>query len=138
MINIADFDEQPDAAWHIDAKDDDPRDELMRQTALLRKLKLLAPGVTAWAVPNAAKRTQWAAAKAKREGMVSGVPDLTITWNRGVAFVEMKAGRAMPTPAQRDMLNTLYRAGHHCGVFRQETSVIKWLASLGAPMLVSK
>jgi hypothetical protein len=45
--------EETDLPWYIDPKDKDPRDELKRQGAFLRDLHIVAPGITAWAVPNA-------------------------------------------------------------------------------------
>jgi hypothetical protein len=70
--------------------------------------------------------------------MKAGALDLTVVWNRGVAFMEFKDGVKMPTPQQVDMLNLLTRAGHHCGVFRQEKSAIDWLRSIGAPFRMSE
>ena len=112
---------------------DNPADEATRQAALLRALARRAPGVTVWAVPNGGKRTLYARGKAKAEGMKAGAPDLTLVWNRGVAFVEMKAGRTYPEPHQVALLNRLHRDGHHVGVFRTAASVMDWLRGLGAP-----
>jgi hypothetical protein len=121
---------------HIDPRDKDPRSEEQRQAALLRDAKILCPAVSFVAVPNGAKRSQWEAAKAKREGMKSGAPDLHCTWpGRGIAFLEMKDGQKPPTPNQRDHLNLLCRQGHHCGVFRQEHSALVFLRSIGAPFV---
>lgn len=119
---------------HIDPRDRFPLPEEDRQAALLSELRRRAPGVTVWAVPNGGKRTRWAASKAKREGMRKGAPDLTITWNRGVAFVEMKNGTDKPDADQVLLLNALYRAGHHVGVFRTAASAVAWLIERGAPI----
>lgn len=127
--------EEADLPWHIDPRDKDPRSEEKRQAAFLRLAKRLCPAVLIFAVPNGGKRTMWEAGKAKREGMKSGALDLVATWNRGVAFIEFKDGSTMPTPNQREMLNTLYRQGQHCGVFRQEESALEWLRSVGAPFV---
>jgi hypothetical protein len=134
LINIPEADAP--LLCHICPKDRDPRPEEKRQLALLRDLKTLCPAVIVFAVPNGGKRTQWAAMKAKREGMRAGVCDLVCVWNRGVAFVEMKDGTSQPSPAQREFLNSLYRAGHHVGVFRQEKAALEWLLGLGVPSLV--
>ena len=120
---------------YIDPRDKDPRNEEKRQLAFLRMVKMLCPAVTVFAVPNGAKRSQWEANKARREGVKSGAPDLVCCWNRGVAFVEMKAGTTMPSPTQVAFLNTLYRQGQWVGVFRQEQSAIDWLTSIGAPSI---
>jgi hypothetical protein len=129
-----DLEDGPDAPWHVDPKDSDPATEEHRQRVFLRDVAKVAPSLIVWAVPNAGKRTSWEVGKAKREGMVSGALDLTIAWNHGVAFIEFKAGSTAPTANQRIMLNRLYRAGHHCGVFRTSTSLIGWLKDRGAPV----
>lgn len=133
-----DFSAVPTIGWYEDPKDKDSRPEIDRQCAFLRDLKLIAPAVTAWAVPNAAKRSQWAAMQAKREGMRAGALDLTLVWNRGCAFMEWKDGKGDLTDNQEDMLKLLVRAGHHCGLFRQERSGLAWLRSIGAPFMVGE
>lgn len=125
-----------DEAWHIDPRDDDPRDELKRQSAFLRDAKIICPGVDIFAVPNAAKRSQWAANKAKQEGLTPGVLDLVATWKGGgSAFLEFKDGKKMPDANQRDRLNLLTRQGHNCGVFRQQKSALEFLRRCGAPFI---
>ncbi|HKR17641.1 hypothetical protein [Rhizorhapis sp.] len=125
-----------DLDWWIDPKDTDPRDELARQSAFIRDAKILCPAVNIFAVPNAAKRSQWAARKAKREGLTAGVLDLVCTWHcGGVAFLEFKDGTKMPDANQRDRLNMYTRQGHLCGVFRQEKSALDFLMRSGAPFI---
>jgi hypothetical protein len=127
--------EDGDELWHIDPKDKDPRSEEARQIAVLRDARVLCPAVDFFAVPNAGKRSQWAAMKAKREGMRAGALDLVATWAGGVAFIEMKDGTSMPDANQRDRLNMYVRQGHFCGVFRQERSVMEFLKRCGAPFV---
>lgn len=130
------LEEQADLAWHIDAKDKDPRSEERRQIAFLRDAKIVCPAVDVFAVPNGGKRSQWAAMKAKREGLKAGVLDLVCTWpGGGVAFLEFKDGTSMPDANQRERLNMLTRQGHWCGVFRQETSALAFLQACGAPFI---
>ena len=73
-LGIFPADNEADEPWHIDPKDADPRDELKRQSAFLRDAKMICPGVDIFAVPNAAKRSQWAVNKAKREGLKRALP----------------------------------------------------------------
>lgn len=125
-----------DAAWWCDPKDCDPRPEETRQLAFLRAVKMLCPAVDVFAVPNGGKRSQWAAMKAKREGMRAGVLDLVCTWpGGGVAFIEWKDGTSMPDANQRERLNLYMRQNHHCGVFRQEKSALEFLRGCGAPFV---
>jgi hypothetical protein len=142
MASAFDFPaEEANEPWHIDPKDKDPRSEDDRQAAVLRLRRQLCPAIDIIAVPNAGRRSAWEARKRLREGMKAGALDLVATWqpshagDRGVAFIEMKDGRAMPDGNQVDRLNMLYRWGHHCGVFRQEMSVMRWLQGLGAPFM---
>jgi hypothetical protein len=131
-----DLEEGDDLPWHIDAKDDDPRSEEARQVRFLGDAKIICPGVAIFAVPNGGKRSQWAAMKAKREGMKAGVLDLVCTWpGRGVAFLEFKNGVEMPNENQRDRLNMLMRQGHHCGVFRRSETALEFLRAAGAPFV---
>jgi hypothetical protein len=135
LTSLLHLEDAEDLPWHIDPKDKDPRPEEKRQLAFLRDARILCPGVNIFSVPNGGRRTQWEINKAKREGMKSGALDLVATWNRGVAFLEFKNGTDQPTSNQRDQLNTLYRQGHHCGVFRQEQSALEFLRSAGAPFI---
>jgi len=138
-MNFANL-EPCDEQWHIDPKDKDPRSEEKRQLSFLNAARICCPGVDLFAVPNGGKRSQWAAMKAKREGMKAGALDLVATWERtefttGVAFLEFKDGTSMPDANQRDRLNLLTRQGHNCGVFRQEASALEFLRRCGAPFL---
>lgn len=125
---------EPDEPWFIEPRDRSPASEIQRQGTVITGVHRLAPTVTVWAVPNAARRTRWEAMRAKKEGMLAGALDLTLVWPRSVFFAEMKDGREMPTPEQRAMLNYLYRAGHHCGVFRTAACLLDKLREAGAPV----
>lgn len=135
--DISDFplEEAGDEPWFIEPKDRDPASELDRQGLFLSRLKLWAPSVRAFAVPNAGKRSDWERLRRFREGAVAGALDLVIFWNRGVFFAEFKNGKEMPDRNQRDMLNNLYRAGHHCGVYRNADTLLEHLRLAGAPFL---
>jgi hypothetical protein len=137
-INGFELEEADELLCHIDPRDKDPRPEEKRQLAFLRDMRALCPAVMVFAVPNGGRRTLWEANKARREGLKSGAPDLVAIWNRGVAFLEFKGASAMPSPAQREFLNGLYRCGHHVGVFRQEKSALDWLLGLGVPSIVRR
>lgn len=127
--------------WHLDPRDKDPRNEELRQIAVLRQAHMLCPAVDFVAIPNAGKRSLWEAKKRQREGMKRGALDLVATWepcgpdDRGVAFIEMKDGQELPDVDQRERLDRYVRQGHQCGVFRQEASVMLWLYNLGAPFV---
>jgi hypothetical protein len=133
---FSDLEDATEALYYIEPKDRDPRLEEARQMAFRREAKKLCPTVRVCAVPNAGKRTQWEAAKAKREGLTAGIPDCICLWlGGGIAWIEFKAADTMPSPAQHEFLNALVRQGHNAAVFRQELTALRWLKSLGAPFL---
>lgn len=84
-----------------------------------------------FAVPNAAKRTRWQAAQAKREGMTKGVCDLIVIGEpRLTAFVEVKAKAALEQ-SQFDFLADCVAMGHHAGVFRSVNTLVEKLREWG-------
>ncbi len=131
----------PQEPWFIEKRDMDPRDEFARQTSFLKDLKKLAPAVDAIAIPNAGKSSDWERVRRWREGARAGALDLLITWkptrpdDRGVFFAEFKDATKMPSPAQVERLNLLFRQGHRCGVFRQPLTLLLHLQEAGAPFL---
>jgi hypothetical protein len=141
---VLDFDSIPEderfirtlnADWYCEPKDKHPWDEFHRQKKAMSDLEHLAPRIIAWAVPSGGKRSQWQAMRARGEGMRPGVPDLTLIWPGGCAFVEFKSGTGAPDMNQKEMLNRLHRAGHHCGVFRTSGALLEKLKEWGAPLL---
>lgn len=73
-----------------------------------------------FAIPNGGQRNKVVAAKLKAEGVRSGVPDLFLPVPRRTSsgiflaglFIELKAGKNKPTPAQLDWLGWLGREGY--------------------------
>lgn len=103
--------------------------------ALRKYLAWTAPRVKLVAVPNAAKRTQWAARQAKKEGMATGFPDLVALWpGGGVGFLELKVGRTPLTDNQAEWLERLVAMGHRTGVARSIDEAVTWLRTWGAPV----
>jgi hypothetical protein len=134
---LADFPEEraADEAFFIEARDNDPVSEAKRQAAVLSHLKRRAPGVIVYHVPNGGKQSDWARLNGWKLGVVAGAPDLTIIWNHGILFAEMKDGTGMPSPQQRDMLSRLHRAGFRCGVYRRPETLLAHLRDAGVPFL---
>ena len=122
-----------DAGIFVEPKDRAPDSEDDRQAVLVAALKRL-PGIKVVAVPNGGKRTRWAAAKAKREGMHKGWPDLGIIWAYGCAWIEMKAGRTSPDYDQIETLNWLHGRGHLVAVCRTKAGALAVLEAWGAPV----
>lgn len=74
-----------------------------------------------FAIPNGGKRNKAVAAKLKREGVRSGVPDLFLACpssNMAGLFIEMKVGKNKPTKNQKFYLNDLRNRGYATAVCR--------------------
>jgi hypothetical protein len=115
----------------------DSGDEVGIQTRFRTRMKMAAPSVRLFAIPNAGKRTAWSAMQVKREGLVTGFPDIGCHWEGGIAFVEFKTRTGALSNDQIRELNQLHANGHPCGVFRSADTAIAWLRSLGAPFLAA-
>lgn len=104
-------------------------EEHQHQVALIawaRRVRLpaaadVAPGATVGdfllAVPNGGKRSSAReGARLKAEGVKAGVSDLLLPLRRGGfggLWLELKAPGKKPTPAQREWLERMERAGYH-------------------------
>ena len=124
----------------------DEGDELSIQVRIRARMRIIAPSLKLVAAPNAAKRTAWAAQKAKAEGMTKGMPDLQALWSNGsgaaavpgVAFLEIKQRKGSLSPEQIDLLNWLHNAGFPCGCFRSVASAEAFLRRHGAPFMMAE
>lgn len=125
---------KPVPRFTVEPTDRSPATEIERQTTFLGLLRMQAPTVMAWAVPNGHNRGLKDRVKAKKEGLKAGVPDLTVVWNHGAAFLEFKDGKGKPADNQVDLLNYLTDAGHHCAVVRSPEYALALLAEWGAPV----
>lgn len=123
----------PIPTFAIEPPDRDSRSEIDRQAAFLA-LVARNPGVLVWAVPNGHNRGLKDRAKAKKEGLRAGVPDITVVWSGGVAFLEFKAARTRPDANQVELLNYLHGAGHRCAVVRSPEFALRLLSDWGAPV----
>jgi hypothetical protein len=104
-------------------------------TLFRSRMRIMAPGVCLVAVPNAAKRSQWAAQRAKREGMATGFPDLMALAPGKVAFLEFKTAKGKLSEAQGEWLDRLHGMGFPCGVFRDAGSAVEFLRAEGFPFI---
>lgn len=129
-----------DLPWFVEPKDKDPKDEFARQSRFVSLMRQRAPGAEVTAIPNANTGTDWQRVRRKNEGARAGALDLFVTWapagqgDRGIAFLEFKDGQKMPSRVQREQLNSHYRKGHLCGVFRTPERAMAWLRDNGCPV----
>jgi hypothetical protein len=130
--------EKLDEGIWVEVRDKDPRSEDARQAEYVSTMRKLCRGIKVFAIPNGAKRTQWAAAKVKREGLYKGWPDTGACWATtlapGIAWIEFKNGTDGPDADQVETLNWLHRRGHKVAVCRTATGALQWLKSIGAPV----
>lgn len=122
-------------AIYVQSKDKDAASEDQRQAVFIALIRRTAKACRVYAVPNGGKRSIWAAAKAKREGMLAGEPDTGITWaDAPTARIEFKNGKSMPTPEQIEALNWYHLRGHPVAVCRTAEGAMHWLRQVGAPV----
>ena len=104
--------------------------------ALRKRLYITAPTVQVVGVPNAGKRTVWAARQAKKEGMATGFPDMMLVWpGAGVAFIELKMPKGVVSDNQADWIARLDDYGHAVAVCRSVDEAVAFLRASGAPVM---
>ena len=114
------------------------RSEIQIQTLFRSRARMICPAVAIISVPNAAKRTQWAAMQAKREGLATGFPDMLCFWKGpGIAAIEFKSAKGRLSEAQTEWLERLGELGIPATVSRDPDEALAWLRSLGAPFIGS-
>jgi hypothetical protein len=113
-----------------------PQSEIQIVTLFRSRCRILCPAVAIVAVPNAAKRTQWAAQRAKREGMATGAPDIICIWpGKGIAWIEFKTESGKVSESQAEFLDRLERYEHPATVARSADEALSFLESCGAPFI---
>lgn len=110
--------------------------ELAEVQALRKRLYYAAPSVQVVAVPNAARRTQWEARRAKQEGLVAGFPDLICLAPGGLmAFVEMKRVRGgTVSENQSEWITRLNEYGFPAAVCKGADAGVAFLKAHGFPI----
>lgn len=124
-----------DPGIYVEPRDNDLDSEDDRQAVFVATMRRTAKACRVYAVPNGGKRTHWAAAKAKREGMIAGEPDIGVTWaDAPTARIEFKDGKGKPSDVQIEALNWYFLRGHPVAICRTCEGAMAWLASLDAPV----
>lgn len=109
--------------------------ELEIQQTFRKRLYYAAPAVRVVAVPNAGRRTQWEARRAKQEGMAPGFPDVMVIGPDGlVAFIEFKAAKGRISETQREWIDLLCRYTFPATVARSADEAIAFLREHGFPI----
>lgn len=138
----------PEPEFPVEQPDGVVMSELDRQSWLVAYIRKTSPKVTVYANANAAKRGMSAQRQARREGLLAGVPDLTVLWDIAdshvpggptVAWIEMKGTDAKGRPGklsaqQIEVANRMHRSGQKVACFFSARSAIRWLRELGCPL----
>jgi hypothetical protein len=110
--------------------------EIAIQTLFRSRARITCPSVAIVAVPNAGKRTQWAARQAKREGLATGFPDVLCFWKGpGIAAIEFKSAKGRLSDAQGEWLDRLAALGIPVTVSRDPDHALEFLRASGAPFI---
>jgi hypothetical protein len=110
--------------------------EIQIQTLFRSRCRIMCPGVSIIAIPNAAKRTQWAAQRAKREGLATGFPDMLCFWKGpGIAAIEFKSAKGRISDNQSEWIDRLNDLGIPATVSRDADEAVEFLRSCGAPFI---
>lgn len=125
-----------EAVYHIDPpKAAYDGSEIQIQTVFRSRANIMCPRVLIVAVPNAAKRTQWAINQARREGISPGFPDLICIWPGKTAYIELKTRTGQISANQKEWMERLTSYGFPAGVFRHPDTALKFLRANGAPFI---
>jgi hypothetical protein len=106
--------------------------EASRQAAIVEYVRLVAPEIVIWAVPNGGLRTKTEAARLKWTGVLAGVLDLTLALPDGqCAFWETKTPRGRPSADQLEFIGRLEKLGHVWAVVRNIDDARRELKNCG-------
>jgi hypothetical protein len=110
--------------------------EITIQSLFRSRARIICPSVAIVAVPNAGKRTAWAARQAKREGLATGFPDVLCFWKGpGIAAIEFKSAKGRLSDAQGEWLDRLAALGIPVTVSRDPDHALDFLRAAGAPFV---
>ena len=102
------------------------------QEAIVRYVRVVAPQLLIYAVPNGGRRSKTEAIRLKRQGVLAGVFDLTIVAPGGKHYaVEVKTDTGSLSPAQRDIKDHLIRHAIPYVVVRSVEDIRTALAQWG-------
>lgn len=127
-----------DPSIYVEPKDRGNASEEARQSAFVNLMRKTTKACRVASIPNGTNiSTRWGRAKAQREGLAGGEPDVQISWaNSLTARIEFKSGTGKLDDRQIEVLNWYHLRGHPVAVCRTAEGAAQWLRSLGAPIPV--
>ena len=81
--------------------------ESQLQAECVKWFKYQFPRYVIFAIPNGGLRNIKTASRLKKEGALAGVPDLCVIGEGTIIFIEMKYGKGVVTPAQRETMDRI-------------------------------
>lgn len=110
----------------------DSNAEARRQAAIVWYVRMVAPQIRIFAVPNGGLRNKAEAARLKWTGVLAGVLDLVLILPGGrCAFWETKTPRGRLSDEQRDFIAVLEAMGHDWAIVQSIDDARAGLARLG-------
>lgn len=137
FLSDLETDLSPTPEFYVEPVDNSPLAETPRQTAFLNLMRYVGPRCVTYANANAGKRASYVA---RREGIMSGVFDLTVAFRPPlVAWLEFKGkdkrGRAGKlTDNQIRFGNRMLELGHPVGCFFTPERAVQFLRENGFPI----
>jgi hypothetical protein len=113
--------------YYIESRHNGPESEAQIQAAFLAQMAKLAPRVMVLGIPNAGKRTRWEAMQRKREGMITGFPDVLLFFDGGVMACEFKSGKGVLSKPQAAVLDRLVDLGIQVAVMRRAETAVEFV-----------
>lgn len=97
-----------------------------------KRLYMAAPAIKVVAIPNAGRRTQWEAMRAKKEGLSKGFPDVMCIGPAGlIAYIEFKRKGGTIKPEQQEWIDLLKRYTFPATIARSADDAIDFLRGVG-------
>lgn len=111
--------------------------EIAIQTLFRSRARIMCPAVALVAVPNGTYIASRAGrAKAQREGLSAGFPDIAAFWpGGGTALLEFKAKNGRISEQQQMWMERLVSFNLLAGVFRHPDTALDALRRWGAPFI---
>ena len=110
--------------------------EAQLQRAVMRYLSYALPSdAVALHVPNEGKRSPMMGAELKRQGMLTGCPDIFVLHNASAYAIELKARNGRVRDSQRATFERLNHAGCPVAICRSIDDVHDVLTTWGIPLV---
>lgn len=116
-----------------------PKESQFQKAAMEYLRLVLMPPAFAFHVPNEGKRSKWAGAELKKQGMLPGAPDILIFYPNGkVIGFELKSATGTMTQGQKDFQAMAGQCGVPVTTIRTIDELEQTLSFCSVPVRTSK